>query len=154
TVPANDLRMDPVLQIAQQRQAGITPLNRLALSLANWEDTTASTVALAEFDLARQRFLLRLGPSSLRESWVRWNLLAPPAAKGAPFSSVLANAPSDEPGGLGRPEALARAYNPKRTALPPAVANGGALSLVLAPDFLWNPGSILLFDTDTSGSSQ
>jgi hypothetical protein len=141
--PARDLRVDPILQIDQQRRAGTSPLQRLYLSLANWEDKIPATLALAEFDMARNRLFQRLDPTSLRESWFRLNLTTTPAPS-TRFSSVMATGPTDEPGGLGRPEALLRIYNPLRTQLPPELTDPPPISI--PPVFQWNPGSFLMTD--------
>jgi hypothetical protein len=169
TPPAQpDVRVDPVLQIKLARDAGTASANRLALSLANREDLAPVSVALAEFDLARNRQFPRLDPSSLRESWFRLSLSPSDATiPSDQLSSVLADAPTDEPGTLSRLEVLNRVVAPFREYLPPDPRGSGrlgALSRSVAgaagatavpraaspfpAPIVWNPASLLLIDTD------
>ena len=156
---ANSVRVDPVLQIQQAQAAGVSPINRLTLTLANREDGTAVSVGLAEFDLARTRQFARLDPSSLRESWFRLSLAPPQAAASGDgdLASVLADPPTDDPGTLGRPESLDRVYDPFRFALPPKASPDLKRSTVKPPPsgfsapIHWEPDSLFLIDTGRSG---
>ena len=148
------LAIDPVLQILRGQPSRFDELSRLALSLANWEDDTPLTLAMAEFDLARHRFFSRLDPSSLRESWFRLSLPAPAQPpvrdvqnQAAILQSVLADPPTDEPGTLGRPESLASLLDPRRFSLPPDPLAPQIPPLPPTPSPIqWHPDSLFILD--------
>jgi hypothetical protein len=148
TVVPSLLCVDPVLQIDRDRRVAASDIPGLPLGLASWEDKNAKTFQLAEFDLARHRFVDRLDPSSLRESWFRLNQ-APTIEKPKRLAGILATLPSDAPSVLGRPEVLVRVFDPARLALPPradavpaGVVDGPAPTAPRTPPIQWRPESL------------
>ena len=147
------LRVDPVLQIALGRSSGFATLDPVALTLANWMDREALSIGLAEFDLARHRRFTRLDPSSLREGWFRLHLPFPttpstaPPGSTPPVDTVLAGAPADENGAMGRPEVVARLLDPRRPGLPPDAGHQPGPPDVDDPATIeWHPDGLFLFD--------
>jgi hypothetical protein len=153
--PLSSIRVDPVLQIRRSAAQPTTPLDRLALAFANREDVNPVPIALAEFDLARNRRFVRLDPSSLRESWFRLSLPhAPSTSPATDLPSVLAVAPTDDAGTLGRPESLDRLSDPFRASLPPTPppgrSSGSTTSARPYVAIAWRPDSLLMIETDGS----
>jgi hypothetical protein len=149
-----DLRVDPVLQLALARTAGFDPLNPLPLSFANWEDTAAVSIGLAEFDLPRQRGFTRLDAATLRESWFRLNLSSASeqstsarlAGAPQPIDTVLAYPSTDEPSVMSRPNLLDRVADPRRLALPPASTFQPVSPAVDYSVIAWRPNGLYMLD--------
>lgn len=162
TLPAGttwQFRTDPILHILINQLHPTVALSPLALAFANRENTTPRRIPLSEFDLARNRLFRRLDPSSLVESWFRLTVTPQVLASRDPAESlsslngvrsVMASVPTDDPGTLGRPEALARVYNPLRRSLPPSLddqTEGDPSLAATNSPLIWNPQSRHFIET-------
>ncbi len=162
TLPAGatwQFRTDPIWHIVINQLHPTVALSPLALAFASRENTTPRRIPLAEFDLARNRLFRRLDPSSLVESWFRLTVTPQVLASGDPAESlsslngvrsVMASVPTDDPGTLGRPEALARVYDPLRRSLPPRLedlTNVDPSFTASNSPLIWNPQSRHFIET-------
>lgn len=136
------LRVDPVLLLLRARTASpAARLPELARGLATWADAAETAFAVSGFDAAPGRLFARLDPTSLEESWFRFQQ-PPSEPRPAALQSVLASTP-DTPARLGRPTTLSGAFRAVRTAWPPRPA-GRPLPDLSGPVLIWRESSLLV----------
>ena len=101
----------------------------------------------AEFDLPRERLLVRPEPSALYESWFRLttpDAPAPPPGPDDPLAGIAASFTSDSPAALSRPARLTRLIDPRRLNLPPVAFLGAPSIEPPLGRITWRPGSLFV----------